>query len=594
MNDINIDQLVKKISLMIANESGNILGHDQQTMVRTRLEKRMIDLGNMTVDNYKEYLEKNLKTEIGNLVSILTTHHTFFFREFYHFEYLQKNIDKFIQIAQKRKDKTIYIYSAACSRGHEVYSLSSFFNHILKDFPHINYSIFGTDIDSESISYAKNGVYPYEEVKNIPLVYLNGNWQRGTGDISHFAKIKNHIKDKCIFEVDNLLFQDKIKNHKFDIIFCRNVFIYLKAHDIISICKKFQEHLFEGGILITGLSENLKIYDFKKITLGPSVYTFDEKNLPSQPEKNQVIEKRIIQQPLKLLIVDDSPSIIKLLTKCFQNDQDFEIIGTANHGIQAHEFIQNNKVDVMTLDIHMPEMNGVEYLKNYYNKNHPKVIIVSSVSREETSLAQKAMEYGASDFVEKPMLNNIQDKSLEIKMKLKMAFKSDQHLLDDSIIKSFSSDFIISNCSDKSRVWFSHLSDKHKIYKLIKELKPEQPPLFIFFENKIEVIELIQKELNSSKIVLYNSQVPSPNYIYLCDYNSQYDLLKDRFKNGTTSVAVLGLSNDKIVQSIIELENAQILVEDVKDMNNTLLDVASDIFPWTSMAHLGSEYLAKK
>ena len=63
----------------------------------------------------------------------------------------------------------------------------------------------------------------------------------------------------------------------------------------------------------------------------------------------------------KLLIVDDSPTVKKDLEKIFMEDPSFEVVGEAENGVAASEFLKQNEVDVMTLDIHMPVQNGLEY-----------------------------------------------------------------------------------------------------------------------------------------------------------------------------------------------------------------------------------------
>lgn len=584
-----MNDLIQKISKIISLESGNILGPDQANMVKNRIEKRLSLLGNITFDEYEKYFELNKSNEVKALISLLTTHHTYFFREFIHFEYIKNNLNNFIQAVKDRKDNKIRIYSAACSRGHEVYSLSLFFHQLLLDFPSITYEILGTDIDIESINYAKNGVYPFEEVKNIPLVYLNNNWQRGTGEIASFAKIKKHIKDHCTFEVDNLLTIKSLANKKFDIIFCRNVFIYLTSTDVVKICNVFKNHIYPHGILITGLSENLRLYDFPKKSLAPSIYQFTASN---DKTANEIVKTKQTQ-PLRLLIVDDSASIVKILAKCFDNDEEFKIVGFASDGVQAHHFLQKNTVDVMTLDIHMPNMDGIEYLKNYYQPGHPKVVIVSSVDRQDTHFAQKSFLYGASDFVEKPTLNNIDQKKDEIKMKLKSAYYSTKVKADHDFAKKFTNDFKIEQCLLKNRVWFGHLNDKDKFRKLFIELSGEQPPLFIFLENDINVLQLIKDDLYSNLINIYNNQEIKCNNIYLCSFELHYNSLQSRFNSKNTTFATFGIPSNQVIKSIKNIKNIHLLVEDIVNLSSDITSIATDLFPWTSIAHMGTEYLGR-
>src|SRR5690606_16290306 len=222
--------LVNHVSELVAKVSGNRFGEKQKHMVETRLKKRMIDMGFEAPDDYLNFVKKNTEKEIDYLISLLTTHHTFFFREFTQFEYLANNLATLVEEVKKRGEKKLRALTLACSRGHETYSLAMFLSHHLESLdPSIDFEIHASDIDRESISYARNGVYRYEEIQSIPLHYLGKNWARGKGEIKDFAKIKDYLKQKCHFEVGNLLNLGKeLDDKKYDIIFCRNVFIYFE------------------------------------------------------------------------------------------------------------------------------------------------------------------------------------------------------------------------------------------------------------------------------------------------------------------------------------------------------------------------------
>ena len=149
--------IVEKVSEIVHKISGNKYGKKQACMIESRIKKRMIELEITTAKQYQEYIDKNTKTEINELVSLLTTHHTFFFREFSHFELLEQMLPEIVANCKKRGEKVIQIWSAACSRGHEVYSLAMFMELYL---PRIDatmtYKILGTDIDTASVQIASN------------------------------------------------------------------------------------------------------------------------------------------------------------------------------------------------------------------------------------------------------------------------------------------------------------------------------------------------------------------------------------------------------------------------------------------------------
>lgn len=601
----SVEELGTYISEIIEKESGNILDSSKQSMVLSRLKRRLLDLGGLSPQEYRQHLESNYKREITHLVSLLTTHHTFFFREFCHFEFIEAELHNIIQRVRDRGEKKIKIFSAGCSKGHEVYSLAMFLSLHLKRYPGIDFEILGTDIDPASVKVSKNGVYMFKEVKSIPQIYLSGNWQRGTGDISRFARVKKEIKSKCRFDVMNLLGDfSEVKNQKFDIVFCRNVFIYFNQKDIFKIVSKFQDYIHKGGYLITGLSESLKSLDLYKQTHGPSIYSFDkleevapEKIVAEVAAPQVEVLKSIIPKPIKMLVVDDSSSVVKLLTRIFSSDPDFEVVGSAMNGIEAADFVKDNKVDAMTLDIHMPEMDGVEYLKKNFGKTHPKVVVVSSASREDSRYAQETLRFGASDFVEKPALNNIKERAEEIKNKIKMSFYNDNKDISLSDVdKSFSHEFTISDIDMKARVLIGSYSDLPKIEGTLNALEGSQPPVCVFFEGNKNFLDIIKSQLKlKQNIEVYESGAKlKESTVYLCDFKTDFPVLKETFCTRTVSFSIFGICSATVEQEITTLENFQLLLEDTPDINMSLREVATDIFPWTSFAHIATEFLGRK
>ena len=104
-----IDEVCKIVSEM----SGIQLGEKQYSMVENRLKTRILKLSMDTFAEYLDYLKKHKESESQALLSLMTTHHTFFFREFAHFEYLLNHVlPQAVEIARARPDKTIQLWSA--------------------------------------------------------------------------------------------------------------------------------------------------------------------------------------------------------------------------------------------------------------------------------------------------------------------------------------------------------------------------------------------------------------------------------------------------------------------------------------------------
>lgn len=417
--------------MMLASEvsevSGVQLGEKQQDMVVQRLRRRMTLLGLKSEDEYIAYYQNNRTEEFRELISLFTTHHTYFFREFKHFEVLkQQTLPQLIPLVRKRADKTIHLWSAACSRGHEVYSLAIFLEQCLKEMaPDLNYHIHGTDIDAISVEFAKNGVFPKKETDSIPLAYQTGNFIRGRGQYSEFTRVHQRLHERCSFDAANLVDTKTWPKQNFDIIFCRNVFIYFTANDMEKTARHFQKRLNEGGQLFLGLTETLNGLNVNLKLSGPSVYSLPKEKAashislvpntisPSEPAAF-VAPKEVVR---RVLCVDDSPTILALLKQTFTKADGFTVADTATNGQEALEKIKKNKYDLITLDIHMPVMNGIEFLKNSRDLNRPPVIVISSVDRQEQSLALEALKLGAKDYVEKPSLKTFDSSREEILFK---------------------------------------------------------------------------------------------------------------------------------------------------------------------------------
>lgn len=109
----------------------------------------------------------------------------------------------------------------------------------------------------------------------------------------------------------------------------------------------------------------------------------------------------------RVLIIDDSPVIQKLLCKVIESSDKFVVSGMANCPSEAKKIIESDPPDLITLDIHMPEMTGVDFLKSYLKYKNIPVMMISSVSISEGPLVMEALSNGASTFIQKPSLGEL-------------------------------------------------------------------------------------------------------------------------------------------------------------------------------------------
>lgn len=445
----------------VSEVSGVQLGEKQQDMVVQRLRRRMTLLGLKNEAEYIAYYQNNRDDEFRELISLFTTHHTYFFREFKHFEVLkQQTLPQLIPLVRKRADKTLHLWSAACSRGHEVYSLAIFIEQCLKEMaPDLTYQIHGTDIDAISVEFAKNGVFPKKETDSVPLAYQTGNFIRGRGQYSDYTRVHQRIHDRCSFDVANLVDVKTWPKQNFDIIFCRNVFIYFTGNDMEKTARNFQKRLNEGGALFLGLTETLNGLNVNLKLTGPSVYGLPKDKSSAASHLSVVPSTVSASQPTfvapqakevvrRVLCVDDSPTILALLKQTFTKADGFTVADTAANGQEALEKLKKNSYDLITLDIHMPIMNGIEFLKNSQNLNRPPVIVISSVDRQEQSLALEALKLGAKDYVEKPSLKTFDASREEILFKARtLAVENKSSDFNHSLDKVFGGQEIASKAT---------------------------------------------------------------------------------------------------------------------------------------------------
>ncbi len=129
---------------------------------------------------------------------------------------------------------------------------------------------------------------------------------------------------------------------------------------------------------------------------------------------------------IKVLIVDDSALVRKIMTDILNSDPELEVVGTAIDAHAAREKIKQLHPDVITLDIEMPRMDGITFLKNLMRLNPLPVIMVSTLTEKGAEVTLDALDAGAIDFVSKPKIdvsNTLENYAEEIIAKVKAAAK---------------------------------------------------------------------------------------------------------------------------------------------------------------------------
>jgi len=106
--------------------------------------------------------------------------------------------------------------------------------------------------------------------------------------------------------------------------------------------------------------------------------------------------------PIRVLVVDDSPTMRGLITAALRRDPEIEVIGSAADPLEARALIKDLNPDVITLDVEMPNMNGLEFLEKIMRLRPMPVVMVSTLTQAGAEVTLRALEMGAIDAVGKP------------------------------------------------------------------------------------------------------------------------------------------------------------------------------------------------
>lgn len=109
-----------------------------------------------------------------------------------------------------------------------------------------------------------------------------------------------------------------------------------------------------------------------------------------------------MSKKIRVVVVDDSALVRSLLSEIINRQHDMECIGTANDPLVAREMIRELNPDVITLDVEMPRMDGIDFLGRLMRLRPMPVVMISTLTEQGAEVTLRALELGAVDFVAKP------------------------------------------------------------------------------------------------------------------------------------------------------------------------------------------------
>ncbi|MCR5416687.1 MAG: protein-glutamate O-methyltransferase CheR [Pseudobutyrivibrio sp.] len=241
----------------------------KKVIVQGRLDNYLARNGFANYGDYLNAVESDKSGhELQNMLNILTTNHTYFWREPDHFIFLKEVI--LPQIVEKeRHTHDIRIWSGASSSGEEPYTIAM----VIKEFLGLNYNnwdttLLATDLSSEVLQYAIKGVYLKEKIEVLPEPWQKAYFKR-VDDFNY--RVADDIRKNVMFRKFNLM-SDFPFTKKMHVVFLRNVMIYFSEDTKRNLVNKIYDILEPGGYLIIGNTENIDKEASKLEYVRPSIF----------------------------------------------------------------------------------------------------------------------------------------------------------------------------------------------------------------------------------------------------------------------------------------------------------------------------------
>ncbi len=258
------------IQQLVADSTGIVLSEGKRDMVYSRLTRRIRAL---RLSSYKEYCDRLRDGDQDELIAFtnaITTNLTSFFREHHHFDFIKNKL--LPSIKKNKVSRKLRIWSAGCSSGEEPYSIAMVVHEVFADvLGSWDIKILATDLDSNMVQTAANGIYTEERVTGITKSRINSFVKSGSGNNAGKVKMSPRLQQLITFRELNLMNDWPIKG-PFDIIFCRNVVIYFDKPTQKILFERYCDLMVPDGHLIIGHSESLhRVTDRFKL-LGQTIY----------------------------------------------------------------------------------------------------------------------------------------------------------------------------------------------------------------------------------------------------------------------------------------------------------------------------------
>lgn len=246
-----------KIKDIVYKKVGVFLKPSKKQLVVSRLRSRLEKLKLNSFSDYIKILDDSNSPEFEIFVNAITTNETYFFRHIKQFDFIRDSILPDFIKNSSNGPKEIIFWSAACSTGEEPYTLSIVCKEFFNKHPGFSYKIIATDINSDVINLAKQGIYTNKSLREMPPALISKYFTKiGANKLNSIDyKISQEIVKKVEFKKHNLLNQFFLKN--IDVVFLRNVMIYFDSDTKQKVVSNIFNNICPKGYFVISLSESL-------------------------------------------------------------------------------------------------------------------------------------------------------------------------------------------------------------------------------------------------------------------------------------------------------------------------------------------------
>lgn len=236
-----------------------------------------------------------------------------------------------------------------------------------------------------------------------------------------------------------------------------------------------------------------------------------------------------------VIVVDDQRSVRSMIKRWIESDPNWEVVGEASNPFEARDQIIEKQPDVMTLDVHMPEMDGIEFLKKLLPQHPMPVIMFSSSTTEGTSITLEALDAGAFDYVTKP--SGTPESLIEAKEDLLSKLNASL-AYDVSVFHNSKKGLQTNNVKSKKDITFkskviligSSTGGTTALRKLLDDVDDSFPPILVAQHMPENFTALfagrLNAELNTKVIEVKDKQLLENGIVYIAPGNFHLEVQK--------------------------------------------------------------------